>query len=151
MKRKYFLVVLFLILAMFLSGCSGGGIVTPATDEAKVESVIQNYALAMNDQDWSKAKSCCIYGSGEYNTIAYIKDVLDNYNSYHLEYINIYIDIYDVHIYGDYSEVYSYATLVVSECGNVYSASGYFWQYLQKIDNTWKINNGFFSWYMSEN
>ena len=32
MKRKYFLVSLFLILAMFLVGCSGGGIVTPATE-----------------------------------------------------------------------------------------------------------------------
>ena len=30
MKRKYFLVVLFLILVIFLSGCSGGGIVTPS-------------------------------------------------------------------------------------------------------------------------
>jgi len=33
-KKKYFLIILFLILAMFLSGC-GGGIVTPVTDEAK--------------------------------------------------------------------------------------------------------------------
>ena len=38
MKRKYFLVVLVLILAMLLSGC-GGGIVTPAPDEESVQSV----------------------------------------------------------------------------------------------------------------
>jgi len=30
MKRKYFLVVLFLILAIFLSGCGGGGTVIPS-------------------------------------------------------------------------------------------------------------------------
>ena len=31
MKRKYFLVISFLILVIFLTGCSGSGIVTPAT------------------------------------------------------------------------------------------------------------------------
>jgi len=30
MKRKYFLLILFLILAMFLSGCGGGGTVIPS-------------------------------------------------------------------------------------------------------------------------
>ena len=63
MKRKLFLVVLVLILVIFLVGCSGGGIVTPATDEAKVKSVIQDYYLAINDQNWSKVKSYCVYGS----------------------------------------------------------------------------------------
>jgi len=37
MKRKYFLVVLFLILAMFLLGCGGGG-VTPPLNQAPVAS-----------------------------------------------------------------------------------------------------------------
>ena len=32
MRGKYFLIVLFLILAMFLSGCGGSGIVTAATE-----------------------------------------------------------------------------------------------------------------------
>ena len=32
MKRKSFFVILFLVLAIFLTGCSGGGIVTPATE-----------------------------------------------------------------------------------------------------------------------
>ncbi len=32
MRRKYFFVILFLILAIFLSGCSGGGTVTPSTN-----------------------------------------------------------------------------------------------------------------------
>jgi spore coat protein CotH len=42
LKRKYFFVVLVLVLAIFVSGCSGGGLVTPVTDEAKVKSVIQD-------------------------------------------------------------------------------------------------------------
>ena len=64
MKRKYFFVVLFLILAMFLVGCNG--VVTPATDEAKIRSVIHEYFLAINDQNWSKAKNYCSYGSDKY-------------------------------------------------------------------------------------
>ena len=45
MKRKYFLVVLFLILAMFLSGC--GGLVTP-TYEYKVEYKISGTAKSVS-------------------------------------------------------------------------------------------------------
>ena len=45
MKRKYFLVVLFLILAMFLSGC--GGVVTPDY-EYKVEYKISGTAKSVS-------------------------------------------------------------------------------------------------------
>ena len=145
MKSKLFLLSLVLILAMFLAGC---GVLI--TDETNIEDIIEEYCQAINDQDWYKAKSCCIYGEGEYNAIAYIEDALDDYNEYHVEYINIYIENYDVHIYGNYSEVYSYVTLVVSYYGNVESDSYLFWQYLQKIDSSWKIDKGFFYWYMSE-
>ena len=31
MKKKYYFVILFLVLAVFLSGCSGGGITPPIT------------------------------------------------------------------------------------------------------------------------
>lgn len=41
---------------MFLVGCAGGGIVTPAGDEAAIKSVVNEYFLAINDQNWSKAK-----------------------------------------------------------------------------------------------
>jgi len=53
--------------------------------------------------------------------------------------INFYIDIYDIYIYGDYSEVYGYLTVLISACGQFYDDSGYFWQYLQKVGNAWKI------------
>jgi len=57
MKEKYFFVIIFLMLAIFLSGCSGGGIITPVTDEAKIKGVLYDYCLALNDKNWSKAKS----------------------------------------------------------------------------------------------
>jgi hypothetical protein len=40
MKRKYFFVILFLVLAIFLSDCSGGGIVTPNTDGVVCENLL---------------------------------------------------------------------------------------------------------------
>jgi hypothetical protein len=63
MKRKYFLVGLFLILIMFLVGCSGIGlpdIEVPVTDEEKIENVINDYFHALNKQDWEEAKSYCV-------------------------------------------------------------------------------------------
>ena len=56
-EKESFFVILFLTLAIFLSGCSGGGIVTPVTDEAKIKNVVNELWLAINDQNWSKAKS----------------------------------------------------------------------------------------------
>lgn len=138
MKRRYFLVVLFLVLAIFLAGCSGA--VTPATDQAKIKGVINEYCLAINDQDWSKAKSYCVYGSEEYYKVCYMEDMINTLYLYcDLITINFYIDILNVSIYGNYSEVYGYLTVVVSACGQFDSNSGYFWQYLQKIGNSWKL------------
>lgn len=50
MKRKCLLILTILTLALILSGCAAG-IVTPSTDEAKIESVISEYFLALNDQN----------------------------------------------------------------------------------------------------
>jgi hypothetical protein len=51
MKRKYFFVILFFLLAMFLSGCGGGGVtpngeVSPDTDQAVVQEVLPIHDLA---------------------------------------------------------------------------------------------------------
>jgi len=51
MKKTYFLVILFFLLAMFLSGCGGGGItpngeVPPDIDQAVVQEVLSIHDLA---------------------------------------------------------------------------------------------------------
>jgi len=139
MKRKYFLIVLFLILAIFLSGC-GSGIVTPATDEAKIKSVINEYFLAINDQNWSKAKNCCVYGSDRYYATCVLEDAINAlYQSYGSVTITIFVTISDVSVNGSYASAYGNGTMVIiagyySESG---SASATY--YLQKIGNIWKI------------
>lgn len=140
MKRKYFLLVLFLILAIFLSGCSGGGIVTPATDEAKVKSVINEYFLALNDQNWNKAKSYCVYGSDRYYAVCQMEDLVNTLYLYcNIITINVYADILSVSIYGNYSEAYLYLNALITACGYYESDSGYVYYDLQKVGNSWKI------------
>jgi len=139
MKRKYFLIVLFLILAMFLSGC-GSGIVTPATDEAKIKSVINEYFLALSNQNWSKAKNCCVYGSDRYYATCQGESLINSLYEYcNIVTINTYADIMSVSIYGNYSEAYLYLTGLVTACGYYDSDSSYGYYYLQKVGNNWKI------------
>ncbi len=139
MKNKYFLVVLFLVLAILLSGC-GGGIVTPATDEAKIKSVINEYFLALNDQNWSKAKSYCVYGSDIYYAICQMEDLANTIYLYcNIVTVNAVVNIYDVSIYGNYSQAYCYFTYVITYCGYYESDSGYTYYDLQKIGNSWKL------------
>ena len=77
MKRKGILLLSILIIAIFLTGCSTGGVVTPATDEAKVKNAIQDYFLAINDQNWSKAKNYCVYGSDRYFATCVLEDAVN--------------------------------------------------------------------------
>ena len=140
MKRKFFIVVLVLILAVFLVGCAGGGIVTPATDETKIKSVINEYFLALNDQNWSKAKGYCIYGSDRYYAVCQMEDSVNTLYLYcSIVTINIVVNILDVSISGNYGQAYCYVSDIVSACGYFDSDSGYVYLYLQKVGNTWKI------------
>ena len=139
MKRKCLLILTILILTIILSGCAGGT-VTPATDEAKIESVINEYHLALNDQNWSKAKNYCVYGSDTYYDTCDIEDLVNTLHLYcNLITINVYADIQNVSIDGNYSQVYYYGNIIVTACGYYDSDSGYYYYYLQKIGNTWKI------------
>lgn len=139
MKSKYFFVVLFLILAIFLSGCSG--VVTPATEEAKVKSVIYEYFLAMNDQNWSKAKGYCVYGSDRYYAVCQFEDLVNTLYLYcNIITINASVDILDVSIYGNYSQAFCSVSVLITYCGYYESDSTSGYYYLQKVGNSWKLS-----------
>ena len=140
MKRKLFLVVLVLILAIFLSGCAGGGIVTPATDEAKIKSVIYEYFLALNDQNWSKAKSYCVYGSDQYYAVCQAEDLVNTaYLLCNQVTINFVVNIIDVSISGSYSQVYSHVSYLITYCGYYETDEVDSYLELQKVGNSWKL------------
>ena len=137
MKRKYFLLILFLVLAMFLSGCGSSGIVTPTTDEVKVKSVIQNYAFALNNQNWNEAKSYCVYNSFAYQMVDLYEIYVVNNN---VEAFTYKIDnIKDIEI----DDIYAQADIhIVSTLGSWHEDI-----YLQKVSGIWKIYNNSYAWY----
>ena len=138
MRRKYFFVVLFLVLAIFLSGC--GGVVTPATDEAKVKRVIQDYYLAINDQDWNRVKSYCIYGSDQYYKVSLMEDAANTVEQYYGTItITCFAEISNISVSGNYASAYIDVSVIVTAgyYYDVWGDSGHL--YLQKIGNSWKL------------
>lgn len=142
MKSRYFLVVLFLILAVFLSGCNRGEVVTPTIDEIKIRNIIQEYCLAITNQDWSGAKSYCIQNSDIYNDICRIEDLADEafLGDYIIEFrLTIYIS--DVFINGNYSQVdcWIFFEIEYPEYPDDYYSDYGHYLYLQKVGNSWKL------------
>ena len=140
MRSKILVAVSVMFLVLALIGC-GGGIVTPATDEAKVKSVIYEYFLATNDQNWEKAKSYCIYGSEEYYDLCFFEDMINVYSQTTGNItITMDADIINTNIMGSYATVYIYFKLLVTVDYNVVLYDNvYCYYYLQKIGNNWKI------------
>jgi len=138
MNRKHLFLVAFIILAVFLCGCNG--LVTPATDAAKVKSVIQNYYLAINDQNWSKVKGYCVYGSDQYYKVSLMEDTANALQQYYgTVTITCFANISNVSVNGSYASAYINVNILITAgiYYDTYSDSGYL--YLQKIGNSWKL------------
>ena len=139
MKRKIILLLTILILVIFLTGCTGG-VVTPATDEAKVKSVIQDYYLAINDQNWSKVKSYCIYGSEQYYKVSVMEDAVNTLQQYYgTVTITCFANISNVSVNGNYASAHINVTVVITAGYNYDSESDSGYLYLQKVGNSWKL------------
>ena len=128
------MIILFLILAIFLSGC---GVIT---DEEKIYNIIDEYFLAVSNQEWERAKNCCIYGSNVYYETCDLEDYI---NSLYLDFsfvdISFNVDIFDITIIGDSASAYIDGKIIIIKDDQVITndSSGRF--YLQKISNNWKL------------
>lgn len=70
MKRKCFFVILFLILAIFLSGCSG--VTTPILEvnqEEVVKEIVANYWIALSNRQYELAKTYCVPNGKAYQAV----------------------------------------------------------------------------------
>jgi len=131
MKSKILVVILIMFLVLVLIGCSD--IVTPDSDEAKIKGVIQNYASALNNQDWNKAKSYCIYNSSAYWTVESYKLLVDYWE---IGVFTFRVDIIrDIEVEGNYgqADIHIVDSLLVR------------WEYiyLQKVDGVWRMYNSY--------
>jgi len=131
--KKLALLILVVVLLLGLTGC---GVITPTIDEEKVESVIYEYFLALSNQDWDKAKSCCVSGSVMYDGTLQIQTALEEFGMIW----NWIIDITSTSINGNYAEVYFDATVTaVIEGTESETPKDDITFYLQKVGNDWKI------------
>lgn len=142
MRRKHYLAVLFLLLAIFLAGCGAGIPTTPGisiNEEANIKSVINEYFLAISYQNWSKAKSYCVYNSDRYYATVAMEQFVNSLALYGTVTISCLVNISNVSIYGNNAQAYVSLTLYMSYAGYFDTESGSTYYYLQKVGNAWKI------------
>ena len=138
--KKLTLVLLVVILCLSLVGCNGT--VTPETNTDKVEikAVLQNFFLAINDQNWSGAKGYCVYGSDAWFIIESIEDAMDTlYYYYYVVTINCFVNISNVSVNGNYGSAKVAGNIVMTADGYSETESINSTFDLQKIGNNWQI------------
>ena len=137
MRKRIILSVFVLFLILVFIGCNG----EVKTDESKVRNIIEEYFLAINEQDWDEAKSYCIYGSDVYYETCDLEDHIDDLIfQYGTVDITFTIDIFDILIYNnDYAQAYIDGILNISYDSTSNDSDGNGYIYLEKVDNNWKI------------
>ncbi|MBU4348739.1 MAG: hypothetical protein L6305_00080 [Actinomycetia bacterium] len=71
--HRFITLVISFSLFFLLIGCSGLGIPdteVPIIDEVIIENVVNDFFLALNAQDWDKAKSYCVIDSIWYDFVS---------------------------------------------------------------------------------
>jgi len=76
MKRKLFFVVLALIFAVFLAGCSSTTGISTMSDEAQITNKIGQFCVALSDKNFDLAKSYCYPGSSAYLMIEQFENMI---------------------------------------------------------------------------
>ena len=154
MKRKYFSVVLVLILAIFLSGCSGGGIVTPDSnatggDFYLCENLLKGFYTALSNQNFTQALSYCKSGGATFKLVNNLWDLTQEYPTLYTTY-QVY-DVYDFSYSVYLSLHYDYSFTIHSIYGDAYLAPLTTYKYntlmlFEKINGEWKM-----SWFCYKN
>ena len=106
MKKKLFFVVLVLVLAIFLSGCSG--MVAPDSNDVGgdfyiCENLLKGYYTALSNRNYTQALSYCKSGGIMYKFVNSEWDLAldypnlyftyEIYNVYNFSYLSYYVDL----------------------------------------------------------
>jgi len=116
---------------------------THEDDTEEIISVIREFELAMNNFNWEKAKSCCVYESSLYDNVIdwehYIYPELHFTPDYDVDAIsieNMSLIVYDpMFFYDDGLEA-----LVIFQVGGTYDGESIAGYRPQKINNSWKLD-----------
>ena len=139
MKKKYYFVILFLVLAIFLSGCSGGGIVTPDTDEIGgdaylCENLLRGLYTALSNRNFTQALSYCKSGG---LTFDYVNDLWNFAQEHPTFYVTYQVyDVYDFSYLGGNLELYYNYSWTTNTISYLYGTRMVF----EKINGEWKMS-----------
>jgi len=144
MKRKLFFVVLFLILAIFLSGC--GGVVTPGSDEIGgdfyiCENLLKGFYTALSNQNFTQALSYCKSGGATFNYVNNLWNIAQQYPTFYATY-QVY-DVYDFSYVGKYLSLYcDYSWTTHSIYGETYDTTYKYGslKLFEKVNGEWKMS-----------
>ena len=128
--------ILLLVVITVFTGCGG----TPISDQVKIESVINDCFLAMNNQEWDKARSFCVYNSNFYNFVSDMESMfIDNNLEYEEWTLEWFFNIIEITINGNHATVDGNLILIETLNGEVWEGGGEETHYLEKINNNWKL------------
>ena len=138
MKRNLFLVALVLILAIFLSGCSGGGIVTPGADEVGgdfyvCENLLRGLYTALSNQNFTQALSYCKYGGLTFEYVNNLWNFAQEHPTFYVTY-QVY-DVYDFSYLGGTLELYYNYSWTTNTTSYLYGRRMLF----EKLNGEWKM------------
>ena len=133
MKRKYCFAVLFLALVIFLTGCSGGGTVTPNTDGVVCENLLRALYTALSDRNFTQALSYCKSGG---LTFEYVNDLWNFAQEHPTFYVTYQVyDVYDFSYLGGNLELYYNYSWTTNTTSYLYGRRMVF----EKINGEWKM------------
>ena len=149
MKRKYYFAILFLVLAIFLSGCSGGGIVTPDTDEIGgdaylCENLLKGFYTALSKENFTQALSYCKNGGATFKLVNSKWDLAQEYPTFYITY-QVY-DVFDFNYVGKYLSLHhDFSYTIHSIYGDAYLAPQTTYYYnssmlFEKVNGEWKMS-----------
>jgi len=138
MKRKYFLIILVLVLAIFLSGCSGGGIVTPGADEVGgdfyvCENLLRGMYTALSNRNFTQALSYCKSGGLTFEYVNNLWNFAQEHPTFYVTY-QVY-DVYDFSYLGGTLELYYNYSWTTNTTSYLYGRRMLF----EKINGEWKM------------
>ena len=136
--NKSLFIILLLILGIFLSGCSGGGVVTPGADEVGgdfyvCENLLRGMYTALSNRNFTQALSYCKSGGLTFQYVNNLWNFAQEHPTFYVTYQVF--DVYDFAYLGGNLELYynySWTTNIISY---LYGRRMVF----EKVNGEWKM------------
>jgi len=149
MKMKHHVIILSLVLTLFLSGCTGGGIVTPdindiGGDAYLCENLLKGYYTALSSQNFAQALSYCKFGGATFKLVNSRWDLALQYPTFYTTY-QVY-DVFDFKYVGQYLHLlHDFSYTIHSIYGDAFLAplTTYYNDSLmlfEKVNGEWKMS-----------